>query len=195
MSDAPFIVAHKKATLTRLKSGVERVFASIDIGVKRVRESSIPLQMLGRGNDSEGEAVIRPYTPITLDLDLGYFELVVKMYPKGRMSHHFREMHEGRGHSVARKLNSDGKVDTMQALHNLNEDKLASFEQSWKGNAERHLPSWDDGFNFHGTTGASSSGRRGWASGSSWPLPIEGFYGRTRTMRAYSDVRTTSCTY
>ncbi|KAL7234722.1 hypothetical protein ACSBR1_018219 [Camellia fascicularis] len=48
-----------------------------------------------RGNDSEGEAVIRPYTPITLDSDLGYFELVVKMYPKGRMSHHFREMHEG----------------------------------------------------------------------------------------------------
>ncbi|CAL5368667.1 unnamed protein product [Camellia sinensis] len=30
-SDAPFIVAHKKATLTRLKSGVERVSASIDI--------------------------------------------------------------------------------------------------------------------------------------------------------------------
>ncbi|KAL7238813.1 hypothetical protein ACSBR2_004836 [Camellia fascicularis] len=30
-SDVPFIVAHKKATLTRLKSGVERVFASIDI--------------------------------------------------------------------------------------------------------------------------------------------------------------------
>ncbi|CAL5321924.1 unnamed protein product [Camellia sinensis] len=128
--------------------------------------------MLGRGNDSEGEAVIRPYTPITLDLDLGYFELVVKMYPKGRMSHHFREMHEG-----------------------VVSDKLAGFEQSWKGNAERHLPSWDDGFNFHGTTGASSSGRRGWVSGSSWPLPIEGFYGRTRTMRAYSDVRTTSCTY
>ncbi|KAI7984011.1 hypothetical protein LOK49_LG15G02551 [Camellia lanceoleosa] len=30
-SDAPFIVIHKKATLTRLKSGVERVSASIDI--------------------------------------------------------------------------------------------------------------------------------------------------------------------
>ncbi|KAL7167363.1 hypothetical protein ACSBR2_037929 [Camellia fascicularis] len=30
-SDAPFIVAHKTAALTRLKSGVERVFASIDI--------------------------------------------------------------------------------------------------------------------------------------------------------------------
>ncbi|KAI7981659.1 hypothetical protein LOK49_Contig23G00001 [Camellia lanceoleosa] len=30
-SDAPFIVVHKKATLTRLKSDVERVSASIDI--------------------------------------------------------------------------------------------------------------------------------------------------------------------
>ncbi|XP_028807569.1 NADH--cytochrome b5 reductase 1 [Neltuma alba] len=48
-----------------------------------------------RGRDSNGEEVIRPYTPITLDSDVGYFELVVKMYPKGRMSHHFREMKEG----------------------------------------------------------------------------------------------------
>lgn len=90
--------------------------------------------LMSRGKDSEGNEVIRPYTPITLDSDIGYFELVVKvnliyneaqkshvsffffwdilkvilhqfnykvfsayeqMYPKGRMSHHFREMHEG----------------------------------------------------------------------------------------------------
>ncbi len=30
-SDVPFIVAHKKASLTRLKSGSERVSVSIDI--------------------------------------------------------------------------------------------------------------------------------------------------------------------
>ncbi|KAF3957320.1 hypothetical protein CMV_017659 [Castanea mollissima] len=48
-----------------------------------------------RGIDSQGEEVIRPYTPVTLDSHVGYFELVVKMYPKGRMSHHFREMREG----------------------------------------------------------------------------------------------------
>ncbi|KAB5539141.1 hypothetical protein DKX38_016674 [Salix brachista] len=48
-----------------------------------------------RGRDSEGQEVTRPYTPITLDSQDGYFELVVKMYPKGRMSHHFREMCEG----------------------------------------------------------------------------------------------------
>ncbi|KAK6942079.1 Oxidoreductase FAD/NAD(P)-binding [Dillenia turbinata] len=48
-----------------------------------------------RGNDSQGEEVIKPYTPTTLDSDVGYFELVVKMYPQGRMSHHFREMRVG----------------------------------------------------------------------------------------------------
>ncbi|MFS7943511.1 putative cytochrome-b5 reductase [Helianthus anomalus] len=44
---------------------------------------------------SQGEEVIKPYTPTTLDTDVGYFELVIKMYPQGRMSHHFREMREG----------------------------------------------------------------------------------------------------
>ncbi|WCJ41555.1 NADH:cytochrome B5 reductase 1 [Euphorbia peplus] len=48
-----------------------------------------------RGIDSVGGEVVRPYTPTTLDSDLGYFELVIKMYPEGRMSHHFREMREG----------------------------------------------------------------------------------------------------
>ncbi|KAI4382633.1 hypothetical protein MLD38_008572 [Melastoma candidum] len=46
-----------------------------------------------RGCDGDGKEVIRPYTPITLDSDKGYFELV--MYPEGRMSHHFRQMRIG----------------------------------------------------------------------------------------------------
>ncbi|CAO2836913.1 unnamed protein product [Amaranthus hypochondriacus] len=48
-----------------------------------------------RGKDSEGQEVVRSYTPITLDSDIGYFELLVKMYPQGRMSHHFRQMKKG----------------------------------------------------------------------------------------------------
>ncbi|KAL6966618.1 NADH-cytochrome b5 reductase [Sarracenia purpurea var. burkii] len=48
-----------------------------------------------RGKDSQGDEVIKPYTPTTLDSDVGYFDLVIKMYPQGRMSHHFREMREG----------------------------------------------------------------------------------------------------
>ncbi|KAL3654531.1 hypothetical protein CASFOL_001516 [Castilleja foliolosa] len=50
---------------------------------------------LSLGKDSQGEEVIKPYTPTTLDSDVGHFELVIKMYPQGRMSHHFREMREG----------------------------------------------------------------------------------------------------
>jgi len=48
-----------------------------------------------RGRDSLGEEVVKPYTPTTLDSDVGHFELVIKMYPQGRMSHHFREMKVG----------------------------------------------------------------------------------------------------
>ncbi|XP_027176753.1 NADH--cytochrome b5 reductase 1 [Coffea eugenioides] len=48
-----------------------------------------------RGKDGQGEEVIKPYTPTTLDSDVGYFELVIKMYPQGRMSHHFRELRVG----------------------------------------------------------------------------------------------------
>ncbi|KAJ4970806.1 hypothetical protein NE237_003905 [Protea cynaroides] len=48
-----------------------------------------------KGRDGNGEEVIKPYTPTTLDSDVGYFELVIKMYPQGRMSHHFREMRVG----------------------------------------------------------------------------------------------------
>lgn len=48
-----------------------------------------------RGKDGQGDEVIKPYTPTTLDSDVGHFELVIKMYPQGRMSHHFREMRVG----------------------------------------------------------------------------------------------------
>ncbi|XP_054797712.1 NADH--cytochrome b5 reductase 1-like [Prosopis cineraria] len=48
-----------------------------------------------RGKDSLDDEVVKPYTPTTLDTDVGYFDLVIKMYPQGRMSHHFREMHVG----------------------------------------------------------------------------------------------------
>ncbi|PIA53274.1 hypothetical protein AQUCO_00900094v1 [Aquilegia coerulea] len=48
-----------------------------------------------RGKDALGEEVIKPYTPTTLDSDVGYFELVIKMYPQGRMSHFFRELRVG----------------------------------------------------------------------------------------------------
>ncbi|CAN0839625.1 NADH--cytochrome b5 reductase 1 [Linum grandiflorum] len=55
----------------------------------------IGYHLICRGKDREGKEVTRKYTPVTLDSDVGYFELVIKMYPHGRMSHHFREMQEG----------------------------------------------------------------------------------------------------
>ncbi|EFJ10977.1 hypothetical protein SELMODRAFT_229315 [Selaginella moellendorffii] len=51
--------------------------------------------MMCRGKDRDGADVIKPYTPTTLDSDVGYFELVVKIYSLGRMSYHFSELKEG----------------------------------------------------------------------------------------------------
>ncbi|KAJ0054243.1 hypothetical protein Pint_00239 [Pistacia integerrima] len=72
------------------------------------------------------------------------------------------------GHSVTRKLNADGKVDAVQTLHNLNEDELAGFEESWRGNAK---PGWNDGFNRHHNAGSSSDDQSGKATWGGWMLP------------------------
>ncbi|XP_022858615.1 uncharacterized protein LOC111379477 isoform X2 [Olea europaea var. sylvestris] len=70
-----------------------------------------------------------------------------------------RGIHE-KGRSVSRKLNSDGRVDAMQALHNLNEDELVSFEEAWNGKARQH-PGLSEGFNMQGVIGSGSSGQHG----------------------------------
>ncbi|XP_031269749.1 uncharacterized protein LOC116128189 isoform X2 [Pistacia vera] len=64
----------------------------------------------------------------------------------GQATHRISKGIHDKGHSVTRKLNADGKVDAVQTLHNLNEDELAGFEESWRGNAK---PGWNDGFNRH----------------------------------------------
>ncbi|KAM1037449.1 hypothetical protein ACFX15_031607 [Malus domestica] len=75
-----------------------------------------------------------------------------------------------KGHSVTRKLKTDGKVDTMQTLHNLNEDELSGFEEAWKGTAKKHLPVLADKFGGYENIGAGSSGH-GQASRQGWALP------------------------
>ncbi|XP_037423411.1 nuclear pore complex protein Nup98-Nup96-like [Triticum dicoccoides] len=82
-----------------------------------------------------------------------------------------RGIHD-KGHSVTRKLKSDGKVDSTQILHNLNEDELPGFEESWKGNAGQHLPGWNQNA---GISNGDNSGNRG-ANGArqpaqNWALP------------------------
>ncbi|KAK2992618.1 hypothetical protein RJ640_015974 [Escallonia rubra] len=64
----------------------------------------------------------------------------------GQAAHRISRGIHDKGHSVTRKLNSDGKVDTVQTLHNLNEDELGGFEQDWEGNIGSQLSSWNEGF-------------------------------------------------
>lgn len=63
----------------------------------------------------------------------------------GKATHRISKGIHDKGHSVTRKLNSDGRVDTLQTLHNLNEDELDSFEKAWTGKAKQHLPAWSPG--------------------------------------------------
>ncbi|XP_057419680.1 uncharacterized protein LOC130713878 [Lotus japonicus] len=80
-------------------------------------------------------------------------------------SHRISRGLHGKGHSLARKLNSDGKVDTMQTLHNLNEDELVGFEEEWKGKGQKYLPGWV------GSIGADHSGQAQQARQGGWMLP------------------------
>ncbi|KAL3647268.1 hypothetical protein CASFOL_008236 [Castilleja foliolosa] len=80
-----------------------------------------------------------------------------------------RAIHD-KGHSVSRKLKSDGHVDTMQTLHNLDEDQLAGFEEAWRGNARNHFPGLGEGFASQIGTGPFSSGEHGPNRGG-WALP------------------------
>lgn len=60
---------------------------------------------------------------------------------KGEATHRISRGLNDKGHSLTRKLNSDGNVETLQRLHNLNEDELGSFDEAWKGKG-MHLPAW-----------------------------------------------------
>lgn len=97
---------------------------------------------------------------------------------------------QNKGHSLTRKLNSDGRVDSMQTLHNLNEDELPSFEESWNGNARRHLPGWSEIFGGQDTIGAGSSGQTGQAGRGGWALPSTERFEQSRS--AIPDIRETA---
>jgi len=45
--------------------------------------------------DDVGEDIIRSYTPTSSDDDVGFFELVIKVYPKGLMTNHLKNMNPG----------------------------------------------------------------------------------------------------
>ncbi|KAL3610032.1 hypothetical protein D5086_001052 [Populus alba] len=89
----------------------------------------------------------------------------------GQATHKVSRGLHNKGHSLTRKLNSDGRVNTMQMLHNLNEDELTGFEEAWKGNAGKHLPGWTGSFTGIDNIGASRSGQNAQASRGGWALP------------------------
>lgn len=87
----------------------------------------------------------------------------------GKAEHRISKGIHDKGHTVMRKLNPDGKVDTMQTLHNLDQDELAGFHETWKGNARMHLPGWSEGNNVLENMGSSSSSMPQLEGG--WALP------------------------
>ncbi|KAJ0590586.1 putative myeloid leukemia factor [Helianthus annuus] len=56
-----------------------------------------------------------------------------------------RGMNE-KGHTLTKRRDPNGKEDSLQILHNLNEDELDGFEENWKANADKYMPGWNDGF-------------------------------------------------
>ncbi|KAG8086671.1 hypothetical protein GUJ93_ZPchr0010g7794 [Zizania palustris] len=69
----------------------------------------------------------------------------------GKATHRISRGIGNKGHSVTRKLSSGGNVDTMQTLHNLNEDELTGFEESWRRNAGLNFSGWDPRVNMLGS--------------------------------------------
>lgn len=66
----------------------------------------------------------------------------------GKATHRIAHGIGNKGHALTRKLDCDGKVNTMRTLQNLNEDELAEFEKSWQRNAGQCLPGWDPRVNM-----------------------------------------------
>ncbi|XP_010506478.1 PREDICTED: uncharacterized protein LOC104783097 [Camelina sativa] len=53
----------------------------------------------------------------------------------GEATHRISRGINDKGHSVTRKLNSSGGIESTQTLHNLEEEELSGFEEAWKGNS------------------------------------------------------------
>jgi len=51
--------------------------------------------LVTRTTGADGKPLIRPYTPITREDTVGYFDLLVKVYPEGNMSKHIDNLKPG----------------------------------------------------------------------------------------------------
>ncbi|KAA8516284.1 hypothetical protein F0562_016577 [Nyssa sinensis] len=74
---AAYISSKKPKNLTLLLFQIRTSHTYFSVGLPIGQHISC------KGKDSQGEEVIKPYSPTTLDSDVGFFELVIKMYPQG----------------------------------------------------------------------------------------------------------------
>lgn len=49
-----------------------------------------------------------------------------------------------KGHSITEKLNSDGRVETKEILHNMDGDEIDQFDNEWEKRADKALPGWKE---------------------------------------------------
>ncbi|KAL3536959.1 hypothetical protein ACH5RR_000325 [Cinchona calisaya] len=102
----------------------------------------------------------------------------------GESLHSISKGIHNKGHSVTTKNSSDGRVDSLQTLHNLYEDELNGFEENWKSNADKYLPGWSSGFNQLENAGANLIGWDGfptWTGWGGWALPSTEHFGNAET--------------
>lgn len=113
----------------------------------------------------------------------------------GQATHRISRGINDKGHSFTKKLNSDGKVDTLQTLHNLNEDELAGFEEAWKGNANKHFLTRSEGFDMNRNAGDTNVGssldeQKGRSACGGWALPSSEKTRNTGVAMSYNEAGT-----
>ncbi|CAF3718637.1 unnamed protein product [Rotaria sp. Silwood1] len=72
-----------------------------------------------------GELVKRPYTPVTSDDNQGYFDLVIKIYPNGKMTQYIDKLHFG--HTIEVSGPSGNLIYKHSGLFDIRSRKPESF--------------------------------------------------------------------
>ncbi|MFS7932691.1 putative myeloid leukemia factor [Helianthus anomalus] len=78
-----------------------------------------------------------------------------------------RGIHE-KAHTLTKRRDPNGKEDSLQILHNLNEDELDGFEENWKAKADKYMPGWNDGSSSLENSGLEAYGQLGWDGQGAW---------------------------
>lgn len=73
-----------------------------------------------------------------------------------------------KGHSITKKLNSDGRVETRETLHNMDEDEIEQFDNEWNIKADKALPGWKES---HAQMLDTDTGSTGKSAASKLALP------------------------